>query len=127
MVLCIPRILALKLTAFSDADHVARCLIPKSTSGGIQFLVININVMPTQLQIMLPTTESKYRCTATLISHSNLMQPSTTFTGQMHNPYSVSLHKGTALPEDRFKYLVRRIGMRCLTPAELEVLTNESA
>ncbi|GKA37070.1 retrovirus-related pol polyprotein from transposon TNT 1-94 [Tanacetum coccineum] len=32
-----------------------------------------------------------------------------------------------ALPEDRFQYLVRRIGMRCLTPAELEVLTNESA
>nr|GEY96626.1 retrovirus-related Pol polyprotein from transposon TNT 1-94 [Tanacetum cinerariifolium] len=32
-----------------------------------------------------------------------------------------------ALPEDRFKYLVRRIGMRCLTPAELEVLAKESA
>nr|GEY99678.1 retrovirus-related Pol polyprotein from transposon TNT 1-94 [Tanacetum cinerariifolium] len=32
-----------------------------------------------------------------------------------------------ALPEDRFKYLVRRIGMRCLTPVELEVLANESA
>ncbi|GJR20454.1 retrovirus-related pol polyprotein from transposon TNT 1-94 [Tanacetum coccineum] len=32
-----------------------------------------------------------------------------------------------ALPEDRFSYLVRRIGMRCLTPAELEVLTNKSA
>ncbi|GKF13335.1 hypothetical protein Tco_0054797 [Tanacetum coccineum] len=31
-----------------------------------------------------------------------------------------------ALPEDRFQCLVRRIGMRCLTPAELEVLTNES-
>ncbi|GJY70708.1 hypothetical protein Tco_0474411 [Tanacetum coccineum] len=31
------------------------------------------------------------------------------------------------LPEDKFQYLVRRIGMRCLTPAELEVLTNESA
>nr|GEW37892.1 ribonuclease H-like domain-containing protein [Tanacetum cinerariifolium] len=30
------------------------------------------------------------------------------------------------LPEDRFKYLVRRIGMRCLTPAELEVLAKES-
>nr|GEX19394.1 retrovirus-related Pol polyprotein from transposon TNT 1-94 [Tanacetum cinerariifolium] len=29
--------------------------------------------------------------------------------------------------EDRFKYLVRLIGMRCLTPAELEVLANESA
>ncbi|GKG22460.1 hypothetical protein Tco_0387763, partial [Tanacetum coccineum] len=32
-----------------------------------------------------------------------------------------------ALPEDRFKYLVRRICMRCLTPAELEVLTNDTA
>ncbi|GJR29002.1 retrovirus-related pol polyprotein from transposon TNT 1-94 [Tanacetum coccineum] len=32
-----------------------------------------------------------------------------------------------ALPEERFQYLVRRIGMRCLTPAELEVLTKESA
>nr|GEV56357.1 retrovirus-related Pol polyprotein from transposon TNT 1-94 [Tanacetum cinerariifolium] len=32
-----------------------------------------------------------------------------------------------ALPEERFQYLVRRISMRCLTPAELEVLTNESA
>nr|GEW82619.1 hypothetical protein [Tanacetum cinerariifolium] len=32
-----------------------------------------------------------------------------------------------ALPKDRFKYLVRRIGMRCLTPAELEILAKESA
>ncbi|GJS06392.1 hypothetical protein Tco_0363188 [Tanacetum coccineum] len=33
-----------------------------------------------------------------------------------HN--SISFHQGT----DRFKYLVRRIGIRCLTPAELEVI-----
>ncbi|GKE25338.1 hypothetical protein Tco_1436850, partial [Tanacetum coccineum] len=32
-----------------------------------------------------------------------------------------------ALPEDRFQYLLRRTGMRCLIPAELEVLENESA
>ncbi|GJS76926.1 hypothetical protein Tco_0726807 [Tanacetum coccineum] len=32
-----------------------------------------------------------------------------------------------ALSEDRFKYLVRQLGMRCLTPKELEVLANESA
>ncbi|GJX94302.1 retrovirus-related pol polyprotein from transposon TNT 1-94 [Tanacetum coccineum] len=32
-----------------------------------------------------------------------------------------------ALAEDRFKYLVRRLGMRCLTPEELEVLANKSA
>nr|GEX11540.1 hypothetical protein [Tanacetum cinerariifolium] len=32
-----------------------------------------------------------------------------------------------SLFEDRCKYLVRRLGMRCLTPEELEVLENESA
>nr|GFB83707.1 retrovirus-related Pol polyprotein from transposon TNT 1-94 [Tanacetum cinerariifolium] len=32
-----------------------------------------------------------------------------------------------ALPVERFKYLVRRLGMRCLTPAELEALANESS
>ncbi|GJU98428.1 hypothetical protein Tco_1327699 [Tanacetum coccineum] len=31
-----------------------------------------------------------------------------------------------APPEDRFKYLIRRIGMRCLTPDDLEVLTNDT-
>nr|GEU73531.1 retrovirus-related Pol polyprotein from transposon TNT 1-94 [Tanacetum cinerariifolium] len=31
-----------------------------------------------------------------------------------------------ALPEERFKYLVRRLGMRCLTLAELKALANES-
>ncbi|GJX05195.1 retrovirus-related pol polyprotein from transposon TNT 1-94 [Tanacetum coccineum] len=32
-----------------------------------------------------------------------------------------------ALSEDRFKYLVKRIRMRCLTPTELEALAYESA
>nr|GEY45258.1 retrovirus-related Pol polyprotein from transposon TNT 1-94 [Tanacetum cinerariifolium] len=32
-----------------------------------------------------------------------------------------------ALLEDRFKYLVRRLGIRCLTPDKLEVLVNKSA
>nr|GEV49873.1 hypothetical protein [Tanacetum cinerariifolium] len=32
-----------------------------------------------------------------------------------------------ALPVESFQYLVRRLGMRCLTPVELEALANESA
>ncbi|GKF67450.1 hypothetical protein Tco_0197129, partial [Tanacetum coccineum] len=32
-----------------------------------------------------------------------------------------------SLSQDKFENLVRRIGMRCLTPAELEVLANETA
>nr|GEZ75277.1 hypothetical protein [Tanacetum cinerariifolium] len=40
--------------------------------------------------------------------------------------YQLAAMFSKALPEDRFKYLVRRIDMRCLTPAELEVLAKES-
>nr|GFB70641.1 integrase, catalytic region, zinc finger, CCHC-type, peptidase aspartic, catalytic [Tanacetum cinerariifolium] len=40
---------------------------------------------------------------------------------QLADMFTKTLH------EDRFKYLVRRIGMRCLTPAKLEVLAKESA
>nr|GEU65451.1 hypothetical protein [Tanacetum cinerariifolium] len=43
------------------------------------------------------------------------------------NEYHLADMLTKALPKDRFKYLVRRIGMRCLTPAELEVLAKESA
>ncbi|GKB46999.1 hypothetical protein Tco_0897752 [Tanacetum coccineum] len=32
-----------------------------------------------------------------------------------------------SLQQDRFEYLVRRLGMRCLTPAEIEVLAKETA
>ncbi|GJZ01362.1 hypothetical protein Tco_0519323 [Tanacetum coccineum] len=32
-----------------------------------------------------------------------------------------------ALSQERFEYLVGRLGMRCLTPSELEVLANRSA
>ncbi|GJX11616.1 retrovirus-related pol polyprotein from transposon TNT 1-94 [Tanacetum coccineum] len=56
-------------------------------------------------------------------NHSNLMQPRAALPYQAH-PYSIPLYQGT---EDRFQYLVRQIGMRCLTPAELEVLANETA
>ncbi|GJU42770.1 retrovirus-related pol polyprotein from transposon TNT 1-94 [Tanacetum coccineum] len=45
----------------------------------------------------------------------------------VRNEYQLANMFTKALPEDMFQYLVRRIGMRCLTPAEPEVLTNESA
>ncbi|GJU71537.1 retrovirus-related pol polyprotein from transposon TNT 1-94 [Tanacetum coccineum] len=53
-------------------------------------------------------------------SHSNLMQPRAALPYQAHQS-PLPFHKGTALPQDQFEYLVRRIGMRCLTLAELEV------
>ncbi|GJR35993.1 retrovirus-related pol polyprotein from transposon TNT 1-94 [Tanacetum coccineum] len=46
------------------------------------------------------------------------------------NPYNIHGQSNIHTPpflEERFKYLVSRIGMRCLTLAELEVLANETA
>ncbi|GJU79835.1 hypothetical protein Tco_1282200 [Tanacetum coccineum] len=54
-------------------------------------------------------------------SHSHLVQSSSAF------PYQLADLFTKALSEDRFKYLVRRLGMRCLTLDELEDLANESA
>nr|GEV06115.1 hypothetical protein [Tanacetum cinerariifolium] len=48
-----------------------------------------------------------------LYAHSHLVQSCPAFAYQAHR--------------QRFKYLVKRLGMRCLTPAELEALANESA
>ncbi|GJZ68378.1 integrase, catalytic region, zinc finger, CCHC-type containing protein [Tanacetum coccineum] len=56
-------------------------------------------------------------------SHSNIMQPRAALPYQAHQ-CSLPLHKGTS--RTWFEYLVRRLGMRCLTLAELEVLAKES-
>nr|GEZ53275.1 retrovirus-related Pol polyprotein from transposon TNT 1-94 [Tanacetum cinerariifolium] len=45
----------------------------------------------------------------------------------VENEYQLDDLFTKALPVERFKYLVRRLGMRCLTPDELEVLANEPA
>ncbi|GJR96218.1 hypothetical protein Tco_0268392 [Tanacetum coccineum] len=81
-----------ELTAFSDADHAGCIDTRKSTSGGIQFLGDKL-VENGIIELYFVITE-----------------------------YQLAGHVSKALPEDRFKYLIRRIGIRCLTPADLEVV-----
>nr|GEW08674.1 hypothetical protein [Tanacetum cinerariifolium] len=45
---------------------------------------------------------------------------------QVITEYQLADMFSKALSKDEFKYLVRRMGMRCLTPAKLEVLANDS-
>ncbi|GJW37137.1 hypothetical protein Tco_0060057 [Tanacetum coccineum] len=113
-----------ELTAFSDVVHAGCIDTRKSTSGGIQFQGDKLVSWMSKKQdcTAMSSAETEYVALSASFSHSNLMQPRASLSYQAH-PYSVSFHQGT----DRFQYLVRRIGMRCLTPAELEVLTNESA
>nr|GEW59340.1 retrovirus-related Pol polyprotein from transposon TNT 1-94 [Tanacetum cinerariifolium] len=93
-----------ELTAFSDADHAGCINSRESTSGGIQFL----GDKEAELHNNVSWMSKKQNCTAI-------------------TEYQLADMFTKALPEDRFKILVRRIGMRCLTPTELEVLAKESA
>nr|GEV63177.1 hypothetical protein [Tanacetum cinerariifolium] len=98
------------LIAFSDADH-ARCIDSrKSTSRAKAEYVV---LFASYAQVMWMRTQ--------------LQDYGFNYNKIPLTEYQLADMFTKALPEDRFKYLVRRIGMRCLTPAELEVLANESS
>nr|GEV91207.1 hypothetical protein [Tanacetum cinerariifolium] len=128
-----------ELTAFSDADHAGCVDTRKRTSGGIQFLGDKL----------VSWMSKKQNCTAMSLAEAEYVALSASCAQFMwmriqlqdygfnydkiplycdsQTEYQLADTFTKALPEDRFKYLVRRIGIRCLTPAELEVLAKESA
>nr|GFC17974.1 copia protein [Tanacetum cinerariifolium] len=132
-----------ELTAFSDSDHAGCLDSRKSTSGGIQFLGGDK---------LVRWSSKKQDCTSMSsveADHSHLVQSCPAFAYQhidvryhfikkkvkkgivelffVRTEYQLADLFPKALPVERFQYLVRRLGMRCLTPAELEALANESA
>ncbi|GJV57283.1 retrovirus-related pol polyprotein from transposon TNT 1-94 [Tanacetum coccineum] len=137
-----------KLTAFLDSDHAGYLNSRKSTSGGIQFLggdkvsqlvvqeaglhfnvfsrsreCVSICVMRSSSMVensahIMAFTLTKYLCIVEKVIVELFF---------VETEYQLADHFSKALPEDRFKYLVRRLSMRCLTSEELEVLANESA
>nr|GEX63364.1 hypothetical protein [Tanacetum cinerariifolium] len=108
-----PKGSSFELTAFSDVDHV-RCIdTRKSTSRGIHFLGDKLVSWMSKNRIAL-------QCHQQRLNTWRYLQVMLKTEYQLANMFT------KALPVDRFKYLVKRIGMRCLTPAELEVLANES-
>nr|GEW88368.1 retrovirus-related Pol polyprotein from transposon TNT 1-94 [Tanacetum cinerariifolium] len=111
-----PKGSSFELIAFSDADHDGCIDSRKSTSRGIQFLGDKlVNWM-----------SKKQNCTAMSSAETKYVALSASC-AQVITEYQLADMFTKALPEDRFKYLVRQIGMRYLTPAELEVLAKESA
>nr|GFA08694.1 retrovirus-related Pol polyprotein from transposon TNT 1-94 [Tanacetum cinerariifolium] len=141
-----PKDTGFELTAFSDSDHAGCLDSRKSTSGGIQFLGGDKLVSwssKKQDNTSMSSAEAEY---AAIAISCNPVQHSRTKHIDVHYHFIKEkvekgivelLYVGTeyqladlftkALPVERFKYLVRRLGMRCLTPAELEALANESA
>nr|GFD04621.1 retrovirus-related Pol polyprotein from transposon TNT 1-94 [Tanacetum cinerariifolium] len=106
-----PKDTSFELTAFSESDHVGCLDSRKSTSGGIQFLGSDK---------LISWSSKKQDCTSMSSAEAEYVSLSACC-AQLADLFT------KALPEARFKYLVRRLGMRCLTPAELEAVANESA
>ncbi|GKF20908.1 hypothetical protein Tco_0069546 [Tanacetum coccineum] len=145
-----PKDSGFKLTAFLDADHAGCIDTRKSTSGRIQFLGDKLVSWMSKKQDYTAMSSAKAEYVVLSASsivilcnpmqHSRIKHIHTRYhfiKEQVENginelyfvrtEYQLADMFTKALPEDRFQYLIRRIGMRCLTPAELEVLTNESA
>ncbi|GJW97169.1 hypothetical protein Tco_0178977 [Tanacetum coccineum] len=99
-----PKDSGFELTAFLNADHAVCFNTRKSTSGGIQFLGYKL----------VGWSSKKQDCTAMS-------------TVELETEHQLTDMFTKALSKDRFEYLVGRLGMRCLTPAELVILTNEAA
>nr|GEU40428.1 hypothetical protein [Tanacetum cinerariifolium] len=129
------------LTAFLDADHVGCIDTRKSTSGGIQFLGDKLVSWMSKKQDCTAMSSAKPKYVVLSASCAQVMWMRTQlqdydihynkiplyYDSQTEYQYQLADIFTKALPEDRFKYIVRRIGMRCLTLVELEVLAKESA
>nr|GEX19574.1 hypothetical protein [Tanacetum cinerariifolium] len=111
-----PKGSSFELTAFLDVDHAGCIDSCKSTSGGIQFLGDKL----------VSWMSKNQNCTAMSLAEAEYVSLSARC-AQVITEYQLVDMFTKALPEDRFKYLVGRIVMRCLTLAELEVLAKESA
>ncbi|GJU40779.1 hypothetical protein Tco_1193736 [Tanacetum coccineum] len=115
-----------ELTAFSDVDHAGCIDTRKSTSGGIQFLGDKLVswMLKKQNYIAMSSAKAEYVALSTSCAQVENGLVELYF---VKIEYQLGDKFMKALYEDRFKYLVRRIGMRCLTPEELKVLANETA
>ncbi|GKE87325.1 hypothetical protein Tco_1564800, partial [Tanacetum coccineum] len=141
-----PKDSGFELIAYSDVDHAGCKDDCKSTSRGLQFLVI-------WMRTQLLDYEYKYNripiyCdskSAIAISCNPVQHSKTKHIDIRYYFIKEHVEKGTvelyfvrteyqladlftkALPKERFEYLVHRIGMRCMTPTQLENLTKSSS
>nr|GFB22744.1 copia protein [Tanacetum cinerariifolium] len=151
-----PKDIGFELTIFLDSDHAGCLDSRKSTSGRIQFLGGDKLVSWSSKKqdcTSMSFAEAEYVSLSACYAQVLWMRTQLTDYGfhfdkipiteyqlaDLFNKalpiesFSISSDDLLAdlftkpLPEERFKYLVRQLGMRCLTPTELEALANESA
>ncbi|GJR34703.1 copia protein [Tanacetum coccineum] len=139
-------------TRYQNADHAGCLNTRKSTSGGIQFLGDNcaqVLWMRTQLKDygfdynkipLYCDSQSTITISCNPVQHSRTkhivvryhfikeqVERGIVELYFVRTEYQLADMFTKALSQERFEYLVGRLGMKCLTPTELEVLENETA
>nr|GFB38746.1 putative RNA-directed DNA polymerase [Tanacetum cinerariifolium] len=120
------------------ADHARSIDTRRSTSGGIQFLGDKLVSWMSKEQNCTAMSSAEAKYVALSVCCAQVMWMRTQLQDYSFNnklplycdsqtEYQLADMFTKSLPKDRFKYLVRRIGMRCLTLVELDVLAKESA
>ncbi|GKE12771.1 hypothetical protein Tco_1416322 [Tanacetum coccineum] len=131
-----PKDSGFELIAYLDADHAGCKDDCKSTSGGLQFLGGKLVSWSSKKQdcTAMSTAEAEYvslsACCAQVIwmlQHSKTKHRGTVEIYFVGTEYQLADLFTKALPKERFEYLVHRIGMRCMTPTQLESLTKLSS
>ncbi|GJZ91727.1 retrovirus-related pol polyprotein from transposon TNT 1-94 [Tanacetum coccineum] len=116
-----------ELTAFSDSDY-ASCLDSRLQFHYLQHKSCMCLIMRVSSQVTLvEKLQTRDYGFATLTKYLCIVKKGIVELFFVITKYQLADLFTKALPEDRFKYLVRRLDMRCLTPKELEVLANEYA
>nr|GEZ66737.1 hypothetical protein [Tanacetum cinerariifolium] len=141
------------LTAFLDVDHAGCIDTRKNTSREIQFLGDKLVSWMSKKQdyTVISSAEAEYVALSASCAQVMWMRTHLQDYGLNYNKIQLYCDSQSAIAiscnpvqhsrtkhihtryhfikeqveNDRFKYLVRRIGIRCLTPAELEVLAKE--
>ncbi|GKD08215.1 retrovirus-related pol polyprotein from transposon TNT 1-94 [Tanacetum coccineum] len=107
-----------------DSDHAGCLNSCKSTSSGIQLIGGDK---------LVSWSSKKQDCTSMYLAEAEYhfikeqVKKGIVELFFVETEYQLADLFTKALSEDRFKYLVRRLGIRCLNLDELEVLVNESA
>ncbi|GJZ18403.1 integrase, catalytic region, zinc finger, CCHC-type containing protein [Tanacetum coccineum] len=117
-----------ELIAYKDADLAGCNDDCKSTSGGIQFLgdkLVSWSLKKKDCTTML-TAEAEYVSLSACCAQENV-EKGTIELYFFGTEYQLAGLFTKALPKERFVYLVHRIGMRCMTPTELEHLEKLSS
>ncbi|GKC44418.1 hypothetical protein Tco_1062140 [Tanacetum coccineum] len=110
-----------ELIAYVDADHAGCNDDCKSTPGGIQFLGDKLVSWSSKKQdyTAMSSAEAEYVSLSACCAKEHV-EKGTIKLYFVRTEYQLADLFTKALPKERFKFLVHKIGMRCMTLTQLE-------